>query len=293
MPTSAVASYQLQAPVGNVSRQGPVASLSLAAPVGSTVARQLNRADLVLTLALTQGDRVNSPGTLLVSVGNGPPLGIAYFYLDATVASFYSVTLDSTGSQRQVYLPIRQQVAGLHTVRVSSTTSPPVSGALANKDFTVVASNDTFVPTPVVAQEPPLVVQPNKWVFQAYDFSDINAVDTYVLPINPSTLSRSFGGITYTDEATTVSNGKIISWEGVRTPPTWIFEGSVLDKAAFREMTKWGQTGQRFYVTDHYGDRYLVKCISYVPARVRDLDRPWNHRYTMTVSVLKGVGVFV
>lgn len=259
---------------------------------GSFTAYEVDRTDLVLTLTL-DSTSVNSPGVLRSSVGNGLADGMAYFFMDGAATPFFSTTLDSTGAKRPVSIPVSLLAAGGHVVGVSSTTTPPPSAStLANKSFTVLESNDTGVVVPPTGTEPPMpVAPPMRWVFQAYDFSDVANVNTYVLPTNPARMSRSFGSVEFTNEPTTVSNGKIISWEGAPKPPTWTFEGSVLTKQEFDNMLSWGRTGQRFYVTDHFGHRYLVKCIEYSALRVRDPARPWNHTYKMSVSVLAGTGV--
>lgn len=270
---------------------GVVARATLSAPAGATQAYVVDRSGNVLTISLTS-DQVNSPGTLTARVGNGVEgTGRAYFFYDGSPTHFFEVALDETGAAYPVYLPVRLLAAGAHTVRVSPSTAPPPPGDLANKSFTVVSSRDTGVIVPVTGTEPPLPDAPNRWVFQAYDFSNVSTVDTYVLPTNPKRMSRSFGGVVFTDEPTTVSNGNVITWEGAPKPPTWIFEGNVLSQADYRAMVHWGKTGQRFYVTDHFGHRYLVKVTEFKTQRVRDLNRPWHHTYTMTVSVLRGTGV--
>lgn len=270
---------------------GVVASLALEGLAGTTEFYDVDRSALVLTITL-QRTLVDSPGTLPASIGNGLANGTAYVFLDAAVTPLVEYVLDSTGAARQVYIPVREQVAGLHTVRVSADTLPPPLGAEANKDFTVGVSNDTGVIVPVVGQVPPVPVEPNRWVFQAYDFSSLAAVDTYILALNPARMRRSFGGVAIESEPTTVSNGNVISWEGVSQPPLWTFEGVVLTKIDHDEMLRWGKTAQRFYVTDHFGHRYLVKVVEFGMERVRDKDRPWHHTYSMSVNVLQGTGVF-
>lgn len=270
---------------------GVVASLTLTAPAGSSQAYAIDRSDLVLTLTLLQTS-TTSPGTLQASVGNGTPGGTVSFFLDGQVTAFFTATLDDEGTQRYLYLPIKGLLVGTHTVRVSADALPPPAGTQANKDFTVSTSKDTAVVVPVTGTEPPIVDAPNRWVFQAYDFSDPMSVDTYILPVNPSRMARSFGNAPIIDEPTTVSTGKIVSWEGAPKPPVWSFEGSVLTKVDYREMVRWGLTKQRFYITDHFGHRYLVKSVDFEVTRVRDLLRPFNHTYRMTVNVLQGTGVF-
>lgn len=271
---------------------GVVASTTLTAPAGTTEGYNVDRSALVLTITLGT-DKVDSPGVLPVTVGNGAPYGTAHIFFDAATVAAHTVALDGTGATRQVYLAIKEQLAGVHTVRVSADTLPPPAGAEANKDYTVVNSNDTGVITPVTGTEPPLLTGLNgRWAFQAYDFSDINSVDTYVLIQNPSRMRRSFGGVTIESEPTTVSNGKVISWEGVAKPPLWTFEGTVLAKSEHDAILKWGTTKQRFYVTDHFGHRYLVKSVEFSMQRVRDINRPWHHTYSMSVNVLQGTGVF-
>lgn len=289
-----VAGVNLLAPVGRVFApvRGPSGRLNISAAAGVVTAYNIDRSELVLTLTLFS-DKVNSPGVLSATVGNGAPGGTAYFFYDSAVTHFFSVTLDSTGAQRSIYLPVKAQAVGLHTVRASADILPPPPGALANKSYTVVESNDTGVVVEPTGTEPPIPSAPNRWVFQDYNFTDVNNVDTWILPVNPSRMARSFGNVAFTDEPTTVSNGRIISWEGMPKPPTWTFEGSVLNQTDYRQMVKWGTSGRRMYVTDHYGHRYLVKVIDFSVTRVRDVQRPWNHTYKMSVSVLSGTGVLL
>lgn len=270
---------------------GAVARLSYAAPAGASQGYVIDRSGLILTLTLA-GTTVNSPGLLVATVGNGEPNGTAYFFYDASPTNFFSVALDDTGAARSIYLPVSQQLAGAHTLRVSATVAPPAAGSQANVSYTVGTSNDTGTVVPVTGAVPAMPNYPNRWVFQAYDLTALGAVDTYVLPVNPSAMKRTFGSQNITDEATTLSSGNIISWEGALKAPTWIFSGHILTEAAYREFLKWGVTGQRFYVTDHFGQRYLVKVQSFEPKRVRDLARPFHHTYEMNVSVLNGTGVF-
>lgn len=265
--------------------------ITLTAGAGASEAYDIDRSALVLTITL-QESQVTSPGVLPVTIGNGTPDGVAYVFFDDDTEPRAQIGLDSTGASRQVYLEIRQQLVGMHTVRVSADMLPPPAGSQANKVYEVTVSKDTGVLTPVLGTEPPLLDTDGRWVFQAYDFSDVEAVDTYILTLNPAQMSRSFGNVDVSHEATTVSNGRIVTWEGVPKPPVWTFAGSVLTKTDYDEMLRWGTTGQRFYVTDHFGQRYLVKCVEFSVERVRDVQRPWNHRYRMTVNVLRGTGVF-
>ena len=289
----ALARLDLGAPAGRVFSpvRGPVSRLNLAAAPGDVIAFDISRAELVLTLTLLN-DIIDSPGVLSVNVGNGAELGIAYFFYDAAATPFLEVELDDTGAQRSIYLSVANFTAGEHTVRVSSTATPPTPNPLSSKTFTVAASNDALLPATPVEQVPPLVVAPGRWVFQAYDFNDINAVRTYMMVTNPTSMRRSFGNAAITSEPTTVSNGRIISWEGASKPPTWSFSGHVLTLSEHQNLMLWGQTGQRFYITDHFSQRYLVKVTRYEVERVRDLQRPWHHTYQMDVAVLGGVGVF-
>ena len=149
-------------------------------------------------------------------------------------------------------------------------------------------------PTPITpAVEPPLPEVPNRWVFQAYDFSSLDSVATYVLPLNPSQVDRGFGEFALVAEPTTVSNGRVILWEGAPKPVLWTWTGRLLSEDDVVEMQRWGTTGQRIWVTDDFGERYLVKVTSYEATRVRDKDRRWHHEYTMTAAVLAGRGVAV
>lgn len=282
---------------------GPVATVVLGSTSGTVLA--LDRAANVLTLAIPI-PRATSPGVLRVDVGNGAPGGQAWFYLDAATVPFHGEFLDGAGAARNIQLPISGAALGQHTILVGSENNvrpavvqhqeggqgSQVLQDINRKSFEVTRSEVGAVVLPA-GVEPPMPNQPSRWVFQAYDFSSLASVDTYVLPLNPSSMRRGFGSENITDEPTTVSNGKVISWEGAPLPPQWTFTGNVLTKDAHRQMARWGRTGQRFYITDHFGHRYLVKVQEYKVTRVRDVHRPWNHSYEMTCSVLRGTGVLV
>lgn len=275
---------------GTVRIEAPAATVNVVALPSEEEPAALDRTDWTLTMTMLS-DIVNSPGVLRVSVGNGVPGGLASFFIDDSATAVHIVELDDTGAARPVEVPVTELLAGGHLLRVSADPYPPAPGPRENLPFTVVESYDTIPDSVDVGQEPPIPVAPGRWVFQAYDFSDPDAVDTYVLSNNPSQMDRSFGGHAITDEPTTVSNGKTISWEGAPKPPLWTFTGNILNEPDYRALLRWGQTGQRFYITDHFGQRYLVKCVMFEVTRRRDLQRPWNHTYSMQVQVLRGAGV--
>lgn len=277
-------------PAGTVRLQAPTATIDVTAPLPEEDVTPLDRSDWVLTLTLLT-DIVNSPGMLQATVGNGIPGSTAYFFFDDDTTAVKTVELDDTGAARPVDVAVLEMLAGAHMLRVSADPYPPGPGDRENAPFTVWESYDTIPDSVDMGQEPPIPAAPGRWVFQAYDFSDPAGVETYVLGNNPSQMDRSFGLHAITDQATTVSNGKTISWEGAPKPPLWTFSGSVLNEHDYRAMLRWGQTGQRFYITDHFGQRYLVKCVVFEVTRRRDIQRPWHHTYSMQVQVLRGAGV--
>lgn len=249
----------------------------------------IDRTDLVLTLTVDT-PTVVSPGSVQVSVANGTPDGSVNFFLDGSANSFYTAELSAEGAARQVYLPIRNLGVGAHSLIISEGPSPSTNPQ-ASGSFQVSESRDPTTgaaPAPVVPPAPNVL---NRWVFQAYDFSDpALGENTYVLPVNPSAMELPLGDTEFTDEATTVSNGKIITWEGAPRPVLWSLDGRVFTENDYRQMVKWAKTKQRFYVTDHLARRYLVKAVEIDFQRVRDKDRDFHHRYSLKLAILAGPG---
>jgi len=262
-------------------------SLTVAAPVGQVVATAVppetfDRSGEGLTLTLVDTDVPSQPGTIRATVANGQATQTAYFFLDNATAAFVSQVLDTVGSA-SVNLPINNLTVGTHSIRVGPTTVQPVGTTANTKTFTVAQA---AAPAPVGAAGtvPPLPPQApvNHWTFQAYDFSSLANVDTYVLPVNPSKVDQSFGEQVLESEVTVVSSGLVFTWEGEGQPPLWRWEGVVLTNPDYLNALKLGVTGQRVYLTDHFRRRYLMKIASFTFQRVRDRARPWHHTYEAT-----------
>lgn len=226
------------------------------------------------------------PGTLNVQVGNGDPFGPAYFFLDSVATPFASALLDRNGALAQVRLPITNLTVGTHRISASKTTVNPGGGST----FEVLTAQPVFAALP--AGQPPAAANTgNRWAFQAYDFSDLANVDTYVFTINPSTVSRSFGVITTTTQQVASTDGAVVTWEGAPVPQVWSWSGTVLEKADHDQLVRWSQTGQRVWLTDHFQRRYLVKMEGLTMTPVRDPQHPWHHEYQMSAVALSGVGI--
>lgn len=284
---------QVASPAGTVGTgfgiAGVPARVDVSAPAGEVYAPVIDRSGNVLQLSLPAGTSVaRQPGQLYVTVSNGAANGNVYFFIDAATTFFASGVLDSTGALG-IYLPISDLTVGSHTMKAGQTTAPPTQPSVT---FTVESAQPADpVVTPVVPPQPPGQVGVNKWVFQAYDFSDRNSVETYTFAVNPDSVKQGFGEFSVNTEATVVSNGQVIAWEGSQQPVEWTWSGRVLDEAQYRAMERWGTTRQRVYVTDHFLRRFLVKIERVRMSPVRDRTRPWHHTYEMTASVLSGEGI--
>jgi hypothetical protein len=266
----------------------PVATIKLAAPQGDVTALVINRSGDVLQVTLPNGNVIErQPGTLYVSVANGPADANIYYFFDFSTSFFASGKLDAAGSAA-IYAPINGFTVGQHTVRANTVPSPPNSGAT----FTVQSAQPSDpVYTPLVPPPITTVVPVNHWVFQAYDFSSLSSVDTDTFQVNPDSVTQKFGDVQINAEATTVSNGQVITWEGSAQPPQWSWSGRVLNEEQYNALVTWGTTRQRVYLTDHFRRRFLVKVLSVEFDRVRDAQRQWHMKYQMTAAVLSGEGI--
>jgi hypothetical protein len=289
-----VSAITTTAPAGTVSGAVSIspttpAAITTTAALGEVEGVNIDRSGNTLQLALPSGDEVpRQPGTLYASVSNGQAYGPVYFFHGNETVHFASGYLDALGGQG-ITLSIDGRSLGYNLLRASQTVSNPQSGGVPF----YVRSTQPADSTPSPQAPPPItgVVPVNKWVFQAYDFSSLTSVDTYTFVVNPDSVKQQYGGAIISSEATTVSNGQVIMWEGSAQPVEWTWSGRVLDQAQYLALEAWGTTRQRVYVTDHFRRRFLIKIESVSFQPVRDRTRPWHHTYSMTASVLSGDGI--
>lgn len=282
-------------PSVGVSLAGVPGKIFVKGPIGDVSAAQIDRTLPPMTLTLLDSTVAVQPGTVRALVSGGPAAGTAYFFFGGSTpaAHFQTAALDEGGGA-SVSLVITNRPVGSSIIIVGSTSVLPAQTAENSEPINITGAPPPTEATVVTAVPPmPPEAPVNHWVFQAYDFSSGGLVSTYTLPINPDRLDMSYGEFVIDHENTTVSNGRIVAWEGAPVPNIWRWSGAVLDEASYGAMVAIGTTGQRLYLTDHFRRRFLVKVASVSMQRVRDLERPWHHRYEMTAWILSGAGVVV
>jgi hypothetical protein len=272
---------------------GLPAAITVTAPSGSVSAAVIDRTAVAMTLQLLDFEVTVQPGTVRVLVSGGPSAGTAYFFLGGSSTHFATAGLDEGGGA-SLTLSLPSMPTGPNVVRVGATSVAPTLTDDNSDAFTVSGAppppDEVFTPqVPPMPPEAPV----NHWVFQGADFSNNNAVAVYTLPVNPSAVQMSFGEFVIDHEATTVSNGRLVAWEGAPAPNIWRWNGFVLDKQQHDALMAIGTTGQRLWLTDHLRRRYLVKIATCSLQRKRDIERPWLHTYEMTAWILSGEGVVV
>lgn len=248
----------------------------------------LDRSGDMITLNLTNTGTIPQPGTLLVNVGNGRAYDTVSFSIDG-VATGVTTQLDGAGTVTQMAIGVDGYSAGGHVITVTGVngTSPQVS-------FVLDSSSPVLTPLPVGVLPPPVAVTAvQRWTFQAYNFSSVLAVPTYTFAINPTSLQQVFGEPRITSLPSTVINGMTFSWEGSPQALTWTAEGRTLTQADHDALVFWSQRNDRVWLTDEFLRRFLIKVDTLKMTRIRDVDRPWHHIYTMTFTVLAGAGVLI
>ena len=273
--------------------EGLPAVITVSAPTGEVSAVEIVRTVDPMTLTVLDVEVKIQPGTVRALVSGGPPGGTAYFFLGGSSTHFATAALDDGGGASTTLI-ITDVLIGPNLIRVSATNVAPTATADNSEAITVTGSP----PPPVVVVTPQVPPMPeatpvNHWVFQGADFSNNNAVAVYTLPVNPAMLEMSYGEFVVDHEATTVSNGRLVAWEGAPAPNVWRWAGHVLDKSQHDSLLAIGTTGQRLWLTDHHRRRYLVKIATCSMQRKRDIERPWLHTYEMTAWILSGEGVVV
>lgn len=271
---------------------GAPATIAVAAPTGTVTGTTIDRSDAVLTLVLPTPTVPVQPGLLRVLVSGGEPADAVYFWYDAVAYPEASTTLTDLGGQ-ELFLGINAFTVASHTVRVGTSLTVAPTPSVANTGTFDVTGAPLPGGSGSSGQLPDVAVPTlvNHWVFQAYDFSSLDSVDSYEFPVNPDQVQMTLGGIVINSEPTTVSSGEVISWEGAPAVQQMTWGGRILSEEQHDALYDWGVTGQRVYITDHLHRRYLVKIVSLDVTRVRDVNRPWHHEYTFTASLLAGPGV--
>lgn len=117
-------------------------------------------------------------------------------------------------------------------------------------------------------------------------FTDPYTSDTVTLEVNPKEadspqLSRQ---ITYASPAAPGSG--FVAQEGRQKPQTMSFTGITLSEDQYNVWITWFSKNTPFDITDDLGRTFRVYVTDFKPKRVRSVNFPWRHEYTVDCMVV-------
>lgn len=126
-----------------------------------------------------------------------------------------------------------------------------------------------------------------RWKFE--DPADTNPLTrSYVFEVNPNVMGSPFPTRNVTTLGTTAVDGKVLLWEGMRSPAQMTISGVSLSRAQYYELERWvlGKDG-RLFLYDHFGRRMVVIPLAFKPEPRRAVgSHPWIHDYSIDLIVV-------
>lgn len=120
-----------------------------------------------------------------------------------------------------------------------------------------------------------------RWIFD-----DLTDSSSYTFPINPSEGGSPQYKKSINTQNTAAPDGKTLVFEGRDAPQTLSFSGTILDEAQYNAMVLWFNKRHQIKVTDDLGREFMVYITDFEPKRVRAVQHPWKHSYTVNYIVL-------
>lgn len=121
---------------------------------------------------------------------------------------------------------------------------------------------------------------------QRWTFTDPVTSETYEFEINPSeggspSLEKN---MTYTNTA--APEGRALAFEGRPNVQTSQFKGTILTEEHYNAMMYWFGVKNQINMTDDLGRTQSIYITKFDPQRVRAVQHPWKHSYTVSYFVL-------
>jgi hypothetical protein len=121
---------------------------------------------------------------------------------------------------------------------------------------------------------------------ERWTFTDPVTLDSYEFEINPS----DGGSPTYKKniafQNTAAPDGRVLAFEGRPSPQTGNFKGTILTEEHYNAMLEWFGVKNQIYMTDDLGRTQSIYITDFDPQRVRAVQHPWKHSFTVSYFVL-------
>lgn len=119
-------------------------------------------------------------------------------------------------------------------------------------------------------------------VVKRWKFTDLATGNTYIVPMNPNTMTGIFPDKTITVETTTAVDGQVLLFQGATKPTQWQFGGEIFDQAHHEALRHWTyDIHNRIQIEDHFGRPLIVVLENFSAIPKRANGKYWRHTYTI------------
>jgi hypothetical protein len=118
----------------------------------------------------------------------------------------------------------------------------------------------------------------------AWIFEDEAASQVYEFPINPREATMPAVSKTFTPVPTT--RGRSLLFQGREQSSLITLSGTLLTEEEYLAFREWSQKDRQIKITDDLGRVYWVVIKTFTPRRVRSIEYPWRHEFTITCVVV-------
>ena len=119
-----------------------------------------------------------------------------------------------------------------------------------------------------------------------WTFFDPFTSDTYTFEINPNEGGSPAFKRAFSYQATAAAEGRTLVFEGRAAPKSMDFSGTLLTEAQLEAFETWADKGNQIKVTDDLGRESWIVIEEFIPKRVRAVQYPWKHSYTVKATVV-------
>lgn len=119
-----------------------------------------------------------------------------------------------------------------------------------------------------------------------WTFYDPNTAVTYAFEINPNQGGSPDYKRNFAYAKTAAANGKTLIFEGRREPFKMDLQGTLLEQSQYDALVTWWNKGNQILMTDDLGRQFWVVIENFKPTRVRAVQHPWKHTYSLSVTVV-------
>lgn len=117
-----------------------------------------------------------------------------------------------------------------------------------------------------------------RWTFEDLTLA---TPTSYEFEINPSDGGSPQYKKQIINRSTCATDGQVIVQEGRDQPNETSFSGTILTEEMYNEMVSWFNKRHQIKVTDDLGREFFIYITAFEPRRVRAVQHPWKHAYTV------------